>query len=494
MSKRQVYSCELLEQLPVHRGLYYGGAWHDAISGAQEEVFSPATRDRLGGVAWAQPDDVEAAVAAATEGFLRWRRTSPAERAASLHLAAAALREHKENLALIDAMDGGNPVKELLKDVDFAASTLEYFSGQISSLKGEVLPTADGQLNYTLRQPLGVVARISAFNHPMLFAAMKIAAPLAAGNAVIIKSPDQAPLSTLRLAEILGPLFPPGVLNVLSGGRNCGEAIVAHPGIAKVGLIGSVPTGRAILKGAADRMKRVSLELGGKNALVAYPDADPTKVAESVVKGMNFAWCGQSCGSTSRAFLHESIYEEVIGLIKTRVEVYKPGLPVDPKTEMGCLITQQHFDRVMAYVEVGLAEGARLMAGGRRPEDPELKDGFYVLPTVFADVTPEMRIAREEIFGPVLSILRWSDRQEMFTAVNATEYGLTASAWTNNLAEALHFATEVEAGYVWINNSSQHFLGSPFGGVKHSGLGREECIEEMMECTEIKAVNVSFNV
>ncbi len=492
MSKRQVYSAELLSQLPVNRGLYYGGEWHDAVSGAKEEIFSPATGDSLGFAAWAQEEDVDAAVVAALEGFQTWRRTPPAERAAALRRAAAVMRDHKEILALVDAIDGGNPVAELRKDVDFSAATLEYFAGIMPSLKGEVLPMPDGLLNYTLRQPLGVVARISAFNHPMMFAAMKIAAPLAAGNAVIVKSPDQAPLSTLKLAEILGPLFPPGVLNVLSGSRACGEAVVKHSGVAKVGLIGAVSTGHAVLKAGADTMKRVTLELSGKNALVAFPDADPVKVADSVVKGMNFAWCGQSCGSTSRAFLHTDIYDQVVELIKERVEVFKPGLPTDPATNMGSLINETHFNKVTSYIEAGHADGARLISGGKRPDDPALANGWYVLPTVFADVTPGMRIADEEIFGPVLSVMKWSDKDEMMAAVNAPNVGLTASVWTNDLAEALQFAADVEVGYVWVNNSSQHFLNAPFGGIKQSGLGREECLEEMLDCTEIKNVNITI--
>jgi len=488
----KIYSDEVLKCLPINRGLYYGGAWHEAFSGTIEAVVSPATQDPLGHVAWAQVDDVDAAVKAALVGFKVWRMINPLRRSAILHQAAAALRSHREELALIDAIDGGNPLRELLKDVDVGAAVIDYFASQVTSLKGEVLPMPDGQLNYTLRQPLGVIARISAFNHPMLFAAMKIGAPLAAGNAVIVKSPDQAPLSTLRLAEILGPLFPPGVFNVLSGGRSCGEAIVTHPGVAKVGLIGSAPTGRAILKAAADDMKKVSLELGGKNALVAFPDTNPAMVADGIVKGMNFAWCGQSCGSTSRAFLHESIHDEVLRHIKDMVSAIKPGLPVDPETEMGCLINRQHFDKVSHYIASGLEEGAQLVTGGKAPNGKDFENGFYMLPTVFADVQPTMRIAREEIFGPVLSLLRWSDHDEMIEAVNGVEYGLTASVWTNDLESALQFAVEVEAGFVWVNNSSQHFLGAPFGGVKQSGRGREEGLDEIFDCTEVKNVNITY--
>jgi len=492
MSNSTIFPNDLLKHLPINRGLYYGGGWHNARFGTTRTIVSPATRDILGEVAWAGADDVDAAVKAALEGFEVWKRTAPLQRASILRQAAAMLRQHREELALIDAMDGGNPVRELLKDVEIGATNLEYYAGQVTSLKGEVLPMPDGKLNYTLRQPMGVVARISAFNHPMMFAATKIGAPLAAGNAVIVKSPDQAPLSTLRLAELLGPLFPSGVFNVLSGGRACGEAIVAHPEVAKIGLIGSAPTGRAILKAASERMKKVTLELGGKNALVAYPDVDPFQVAKGIVAGMNFAWCGQSCGSTSRAFLHESIYDEVLGHIKALVEAIKLGLPTDPDTEMGCLISEEHYEKVTGYVASGIAEGARLVTGGKAPSGDIFEKGCFLLPTIFADVNPTMKIGYEEIFGPVLSVLGWSDREEMIEAVNSVEYGLTAAAWTNDLSQAMHFAADVEAGYVWINNSSQHFIGAPFGGIKQSGLGREESIDELLDCTEVKNVNITF--
>ena len=433
------YSKETHAAFPANRELYYGGEWHPSSSGERQRITSPANQEDLGTVAC------------------------------------------------------GNPVRELLKDIDIAAATLDYYAGLATEIKGDTIPMGDGVLNYTVREPLGVVVRISAFNHPLLFAAMKIAAPLIAGNAVIVKSPDRAPLSTLRLAELLGPLFPAGVLSVLSGGRSCGEALVRHPLVAKVGLIGSVPTGRAILKDAADGIKKVTLELGGKNALIAYPDSDPSKVADGIVRGMNFAWCGQSCGSTSRAFVHSRIYDSVIDNVKRAVERIRPGLPTDDETEMGSLISKQHFEKVLAYIQTAKIEGARLVTGGKAPDDPVLARGFYLQPTVFADVTTDMTIAREEIFGPVLSIFRWEDERTMIDAVNGVELGLTAAIWTSDLATAHRVAGEVEAGFVWINNTSAHFLGAPFGGAKQSGLGREESIEELLDCTEIKNINVTFN-
>ncbi|WP_234729449.1 aldehyde dehydrogenase family protein [Acidocella facilis] len=493
MTELSELPAELLAALPANRGLYYGGTWHEALSGETIDIVSPASQESLGKVAWADHADVDAAATAAYKGYLAWRKVKPLERASIVRQAATVMRAHRHELALIDAADCGNPVRELVKDVDLAVAVMEYYAGLATEIKGETMPMGDGVLNYTLREPLGVIARISAFNHPLLFAGMKLAAPLVAGNAVIIKSPDQAPLSSLRLAELLGPLFPPGVFTVLSGGRSCGEALVSHPLVAKIGLIGSAPTGRAILHGAADQMKRVSLELGGKNALIAYSDTEPAKVAQGIIRGMNFAWCGQSCGSTSRAFVHVSIYETVLAHLKQAAEAVRAGLPTVDETEMGSLISHQHYDKVMGYIAAGKAEGARLVTGGKRPDDPILSRGYYVLPTIFADVKPTMRIAREEIFGPVLSVFSWEDEAAMLEAVNDVEYGLTAAVWTSNLATAHRVASEVQAGYVWINNSSMHFLGAPFGGYKQSGLGREESIEELLDCTQTKNVNVTLN-
>ena len=477
----------------VSRDLFYANAWHPARSGQRVEIKNPATSESLGKVAWAEAEDVDAAVKAAYSGFKLWRRTKPLERAAILREAAATIRRHAEEIAFIDASDCGGPFKRMVRDSEGGALAFEFFAGLITELKGDTIPVGDDNLNYTVREPLGVVVRICAYNHPFLFAASHAAAPLAAGNAVIVKPPEQAPLSTLRLAELLGPLFPPGVLSVLPGGRACGEALVGHPLVSKIGLIGSVPTGKAVLKGAADTMKKVSLELGGKNALIVYADANLKKVAAGIVQGMNFVWCGQSCGSTSRVFLHESIHDKVLDLVVNDIGKLRFGNPTDPATEMGCLISQDQLDKVVRYVDIGKKEGARIVVGGNRATGGSLAKGFYFEPTVFADVKPDMRIAREEIFGPVLSVLKWKDEHEMFETVNSLDYGLTASIWTANLSVGHRAAARVEAGYVWINGASTHYFGVPFGGYKHSGLGREESIEELFDNTQIKNVNVTLD-
>jgi betaine-aldehyde dehydrogenase len=477
--------------LPEHRGAYYGGAWHEPKSGRHIDSINPGTGESLGLVADCGSDDIDAAVTAAKKAFEDWRNVPPLERARMLKRIAAILREHAEELAMLDAADCGNPFTEMVRDATVGAAQIEFYAGLVTEMKGSSIPMGPDVVNFSVREPRGVVGRIIPFNHPFMFCAGKSAAPLATGNAVVMKPPEQTPLSSLRLAELIEGVLPPGVFNVVPGGREAGAALASHPAVAMIALIGSVPTGRAVMKAASDTLKPVMLELGGKNALIAYPDADPDEVAGGVIGGMNFTWCGQSCGSTSRAFLHEKIYDAVLERVKQKITHYKPGIPTDPSTTMGAIISKAQFDRVMSYIASARQEGATLIAGGGPPRDPALAQGFYIEPTVFA-VTEKNRIAREEIFGPVLSVFKWSDEKTMLDQVNAVEYGLTASIWTNDLSTAHRTAAAVQAGFVWINEVSKHFLGAPFGGYKQSGIGREECFEEMLSYTQEKNIHLKL--
>jgi betaine-aldehyde dehydrogenase len=477
---------------PTHQGLYYGGAWHAGVSKTLIDVRSPATGEHLAQVTFAVRGDVDRAVEAALDGYRLWREVKPSERARILREMAAIVQEHGPELAALDAVDCGNPVREMMGDAFTAAAQINFFAGLVTEMKGTSVPTESTSLNFSVREPLGVVARIVPFNHPFMFCAGKSAAPLAAGNAVILKPPDQAPLSGLRLAELVGHLFPPGAFNVVTGDGEAGSAMSAHPDVAAVGLIGSVPTGRAVMKAAADSIKPLLLELGGKNALIAFPDVDPAVVADAAVNGMNFTWCGQSCGSTSRAFIHESIYDAVASHLPRSAARFKPGLPLSESTTMGAIVSRTQYERVLQYIESAKREGARLLCGGGPPADPELRDGFFIEPTIFADVKPTMRIAREEIFGPILSVLPWSDPEALIREVNGTPYGLTCSIWTDDLGSAHRVAARVEAGYIWINQVSRHLLGTPFGGFKQSGLGREECLEELLSFTREKHIHVNL--
>ena len=475
--------------LPAHNALYYGGEWHAPLDGRYAPTINPATGEVLGEVPEASEADAVAAIAAARAGFETWRRVHPLERARILRRIAGVLREHADEIAVLDASNGGNPVHEMRSDAHVAADLFEFHAGLVTEMKGASIPMGPDAINFSVREPLGVVARIVAFNHPFMFGAGRAASPLAAGNSVIIKPPQQVPLSGLRLAELIGGMLPPGVFNLLTG-NEVGATLSKHPGVDMVTLVGSVQTGRLVYQAAASTMKPVILELGGKNALIACEDADPDEVASAAVRGMNYTWCGQSCGSVSRLFLHDAIHDAVLERMAAKIAHFKPGLPVDPATTMGAIVSKKQYDSIMAFIAAGREGGARVVFGGGRSTDPMLDRGFFIEPTVFADVTPDMRIAREEIFGPVQSVLRWHDQMEMLKTVNAVDYGLTCSIFSENVHRAHRLAAAVDVGYVWINTVGSHFLGAPFGGVKQSGIGRDECLSELLSFTREKNIHI----
>ncbi len=477
--------------LPTQKQLYYGGLWHSALSGQTTEVFNPANGQLLDSISLAGPEDAQQAIAAAVAGFYKWRDLPPLTRAQALKALASRIRDNAQDIALLDCVDSGNPLAEMLKDVELAAIALEYFAGLITEIKGHSTPSSPAHVNFSVREPLGVVARIVPFNHPFMLAVNNIAAPLAAGNSVIVKPPLQSPLSALRLAELADGIFPPGVFNVLNGGNDLGAALVADSRVAMVGLIGSVPTGQAVMQASAATLKPLLLELGGKNPLIACPDAPAEQVAQAVVNGMNLNLCGQSCGSTSRAFIHASIYDEVVSLLSAQAQNFVPDLPWLDSTNMGCINNQALFTRIQNYIEIGRQE-ANLLVGGKRPAKAELDQGFFLEPTIFTDVSQNMRIAAEEIFGPVLSVMKWEHEEQLLKDVNSLEYGLTASIWTRDIARAHRLARSVEAGYVWVNETSKHFLGAPFGGYKMSGIGRAESIDELLGFTQIKHLHINL--
>lgn len=478
--------------LPAKRDLFYGGQWHEPLGG-YAVTLNPATQEQLGPVAQANTDDVNQAVLAAHEAFKSWRRTLPIERATALRALATRLRENADELAWLDSINCGNPIREMKRDVLSAAAQLDYYAGLVYELKGETLPMGEDVVNYSVREPFGVVVRIVAYNHPLMFLASKLAPVIAAGNSVIMKPPVQAPLSAYRLAELAQDIFPPGVLNIVSGDRECGEALVRHPLVRRVTLIGSTETGVAVLKSSAEKIIPVTLELGGKNPFIICPDADFDKATKGAIGGMNFTWAGQSCGSTSRCFVHRSHYDKFLEVLPGLIaRAHRCGIPTDPETTMGCLISQAQFNKVMDLIDSARNEGARLICGGGRPNDPALEKGWFIEPTVFADVTPDMRLFREEAFGPVLAVIPWDDEDSLIEQVNALEYGLTASIWSTSLVRAHRLAARVESGFVWINKVGSHFIGAEFGGYKKSGIGREEGLSELLSYTQNKNIHVSL--
>lgn len=474
--------------------LLVGGELVPARSGDTFDDPSPVTGKIVAAVPDAGAEDVDAAVQAARAAFPAWAATPLPERVRIVRAIANRVREHAAELGELDTLDGGNIIRLSTQDAHSGAAMLDFFADSAHALTGQTIPASEGAVHYTTLQPIGVVARIVPYNHPVMFAAGKIAAPLVAGNCVILKPPHQAPLSALRLGELIADLVPPGVVSILTGvGPATGEAIVRHPQVRRIAFIGSAPTGQKIQEAAAQTgVKDISLELGGKNALLAFPDADPLAVADSAVRGMNFSWSGQSCGSTSRLVVHQSIREQVVVEIVRLIGELTVGDPFDDGTDVGALVSTAQHAKVLRYLDIATSEGATAVAGGA-PASPELVgDALVVPPTVFTGVTADMRIAQEEVFGPLLSVIEFDTEEEAVAIANGVEYGLTAAVWTDDVRRAHRVAAAVEAGYVWVNGSSRHYVGTPFGGLKSSGLGREECVEELLSFTETKAVHVSY--
>jgi betaine-aldehyde dehydrogenase len=458
------------------------------------DAANPATGAVLARIPRCDAEDVDDAVRAARSAQPGWRATSPVDRAALVNRLAEIVLGHAEELALLDVRDNGSPIREMRRDVDAGAGALRYFAGLALQLRGETIPGEADRLDYTLREPFGVVGRIIPFNHPFMFAAGKIAAPLIAGNTVVLKPSEHTSLSALRLGELAAELLPPGVLNVVTGlGDEAGDALVAHPEVRRLAFTGSAQIGRAIQQRAATHVvKAVTLELGGKNPIVVLPDADLDAAVEGALRGMNFTWQGQSCGSTSRLLVHRSLHAELVRRLAARMDALRAGQPEDEATETGAIVHRSQYEKVLSYVELGRAGGARLVVGGGASADPALAGGLFVRPTLFDDVLPASRLAQEEIFGPVLAVIPFDTYDQALEIANSVAYGLSASVFTRDLRSAHRFARDIRAGYVWVNDASRHFPGTPFGGVKESGVGREEDFEELMSYTQTKNVNVRF--
>ena len=461
---------------------------------AELDVTNPATGERIGTIPRGDDAVVDDVVRAAQAAQREWRRLPLAERATLVSRLADVLDAHGEELARLDAIDNGSPISCFREDVGVAAWALRYFAGLVLEQKGETLPADGDRLNFTLRQPYGVVARITPFNHPVLFAARGAAAPLAAGNAVVIKPSEHTSLSTLRFAELAAEVLPEGLVGVVTGlGGEAGAAVVRHPAVNRIGFTGSVAGGQAVLATAASAgVKHVTCELGGKNPLVIMPDADLDEAVAGAIKGMNFTWSSQSCGSTSRVLVQREIHDPFVERLAAAVAALRPGSPLDEATTMGALVNRAQHEKVQRYIEIGREQGAAEVVRGGPIAVPDHEHGLFVRPALFDGVAPDSRLAQEEIFGPVLSVLTFEDLDDAVRIANGVRYGLTAGIFTRDLGAALRFARDVEAGYVWVNDSATHIPGASFGGWKASGMGREEGFEELLSYGQTKNVNVRF--
>ncbi len=456
------------------------------------DAINPATGAVLGTIpeCAAVVDD---AVRGALAAQLAWEKVPLFGRIAKVSELIGVLEKHGEELAELDVLDTGSPRHVMLTDAKFAIALMRYQTGLAPQVlgKGGDRWTGDN-MHFTLPQPYGVVARFCAFNHPMMFSALRIAAPLLMGNSLIIKPSEHTSLSTLRMGEILAPHIPPGLIQILTGGAPVGEAIVGHRDIKRITLTGGKKAALAFYQIAAKNghLKDFTFELGGKNPMVIYPDANTEQAFQSAIHGMNFyQTAGQSCGSTTRVFIHRSIYEQAKKAIKAGCEAITVGDPQRADTQMGALSSRQQFEKTLHYIQLSKDEGVPLLTGGEQVMTPPLDKGFFVPPTVFYDVTAAHTLFHEEVFGPVLALIPWDDEDAMLESVNAVEYGLTASVWTQDIDRAMGMARHFKTGTVWINGSAKHFPGFGFAGAKNSGVGTEENIEELASFCQMKAVH-----
>lgn len=470
--------------------LFIDGDYRDAIDGGRFDTINPANRETLAAMSAANAKDVDLAVAAARKAFRSgcWSRIAPRSRMETLYRFANLIDENAEQLAVLDTLDMGKPISDMLNiDIPSVVSTIQFMAEYIDKIEGSVTSTESDIMHYVMREPLGVVGAISPWNYPLLMAVWKIAPALSAGNTVVLKPAEQAPLSCLRLAELFVEAGgPPGVLNVINGiGEVAGKALALHHDVDKVTFTGSTEVGKLMLQYAGQsNMKRVSLECGGKSPQVFMADtANLPRAVEAAYNGI-YANMGEVCNAGSRILVERPLYEEFVErFIAEGKDAYVPGDPLDPETNLGPLVTDEAQQRVLSFIEAGKQEGAKLEFGGDTPA----LGGAYVNPTLFTNVNNSMRIAREEIFGPVASILPFDGIEEGIAIANDSIYGLAAGVWTSDLNKAHRLIREIEAGVIWVNSFDEGDMTQPFGGYKQSGNARDKCIESILSYTQSKS-------
>jgi (Z)-2-((N-methylformamido)methylene)-5-hydroxybutyrolactone dehydrogenase len=474
-----------------------GGEWVEALSGKTFESINPYT-----GRAWATApeageEDVDRAVRAARAAFDEgpWGTMTGTQRARLMRRLADLLAENAQELAVVESTDNGKLLREMGGQLGALAEWYYYFAGAADKVQGETIPSDKANFFvYTRREPVGVVGAIAPWNSPLLLLTFKLAPALAAGCTVVVKPAEQTPASTLEFARLFDEAgFPPGVVNVVTGfGEGTGRPLVRHPGVDKVAFTGSTQTGIGVMKDAADHLARVSLELGGKSPNIVFDDADLEATNNGVVSGI-FAATGQTCIAGSRLFVHERAHDELVKRLSEKAQSIKLGNPLEMETEMGPVAFKEQLDKVQGYIEVGQEEGAELVFGGRRPQTEELKDGYFIEPTIFTQVNNDMRVAREESFGPVLSVIPFESEQDLIRQANDTSYGLAAGIWTRDIQKAHRVAHALRAGTVWVNSYRTLSFNTPFGGYKMSGMGRENGLESLKEYTQVKSVWVELS-
>jgi len=464
--------------------LLIDGALAPAVSGRSFPVVNPATQEKISDAAEGAAADVGVAVAAASKAQKAWAKLAARERGRMVYECGRLLNEHVEELARLITLETGKAIRtESRVEAGVFADVLIFYGGLGSELKGESVPFKPGMLTLTQRDPLGVVGAIIPWNVPLLLMALKIAPAMVAGNSVVVKSAEEAPLAVLRACQVMNQILPPGVLNILSGdGPGCGAPLVAHPGVGKVTFTGSVETGKMVYKSAAEKLIPVTLELGGKSPMIVMGDADLDKAVEGAIIGMRFTRQGQSCTAASRIFVHQSVHDTFIDRLKAKVDVMKMGDPLDEATDIGTIISQQQFDKVKSYISLGEATaGAQALKCSKMPSNDNLSRGYFVQPVIFTGLSNDHRLAREEIFGPVTCVFKFNDYEDAIAQANDTEYGLAATIWTRDLKTALDATQRLEAGLVQVNQNLVVQANMSYGGIKSSGLGKEASLEAMLE-------------
>jgi acyl-CoA reductase-like NAD-dependent aldehyde dehydrogenase len=473
-----------------------GGKWVDSAAGETFQVEDPAHRAPIAEVPRGRAEDVDRAVKAAAEAFPAWSRTPPRDRGRILARIADALEARLEELARTIALETGNAIRTQSRpEARGTVDILRYFSGLGGELKGDTIPLGEHVLCYTRREPLGVVGAIIPWNAPVLLAAVKIAPALCAGNTMVMKAAEDAPLGVLLLAEVCQQFLPPGVLNLLTGfGEECGAPLAVHPTVRKLSFTGSTEVGKIVMRAAADRIVPISLELGGKSPSIVFPDANEDWVLDGIVSAMRFSRQSQSCTAGSRLFLHRDIFDDFLDGLGRKVKALKIGDPLDETSDIGTIINAKQFKKVCGYVEEGLKQrDARVVIGGLPPKEGPLSEGYYAIPTIFANAANDWRLAREEIFGPVLVAIPWTDEADAIRMANDSHYGLAAYVWSHDIGKALRTAHAIESGWVQVNQGLGQSPGHSYGGYKESGIGREFSLEGMLD-SYTQGKNVTVNL